>query len=258
MAGTGCTPVGWTVTGPRATWRASRPLNIVHRSPGAYPWRDWRGARDGAAARPLRLPSLRRPRVFEHVRDAFRDLLKQHPTPDARRDILAQMRETLVRARMGLDDLRRGIAESERRVEQERREVSTMQRRRALADGIADAETLALAVKYEALHAERLAVLERKLAAQRDELAMVEAEVQEMTAEIKLANAGGVPGSVGSAGGSGAVDSGIGGAGSLGEDPLGDDQALRDLDSLDAARRRAEQQSNADEMLQALKRRMGK
>lgn len=233
--------------GARHSWRVSGPLNIVHPR---------HGGDTAPAARRRVIPRSLDPNVFENVRDAFRDLLRQQPDPDARRDILAQMRETLVRARMGLDDLRRGIAESEARVAAERREVATMQRRRALAEGIDDAETLALALKYEQLHAERLAVLERKLDAQRAELAMVESEVQEMTAELKLAGAGAVPGRVGS---SGAGESPFSSSGSApGDDPLGDDATLRDLNAMDAARRRAEQESNADDMLQALKRRMGK
>ena len=51
--------------------------------------------------------------MFEDVRQAFRDLLRgTPPSGDARRSIVAQMRETLVQARMGLDDLRKGVIET--------------------------------------------------------------------------------------------------------------------------------------------------
>ena len=100
--------------------------------------------------------------MFEDVRRAFRDLL--HGTPpsgDARRSIIAQMRETLVQARMGLDDLRKGVEETRARLTRERSELETVRRRKQLADGIKDAQTVAIAERYEKQHAERAALLER-------------------------------------------------------------------------------------------------
>jgi hypothetical protein len=171
--------------------------------------------------------------MFEDVRQAFRDLLRgTPPSGDARRSVVAQMRETLVQARMGLDD-----------------------RRKQLAGGINDAETVAIAERYEKQHAERVSLLTRKLETQEAELAMVEREVGEMNAEFKLAAAGGQPGvSAGSS--AGAADRG---AGASDEDVLNENSGLRDeLDGLARARRRAEAESSADEKLAALKRRMGK
>src|SRR4029450_10366672 len=98
---------------------------------------------------PVPLSSLP-PCMFEDVRRAFRDLL--HGTPpsgDARRSILAQMRETLVQARMGPDDLRKGVEETRARLARERSELETVRRRRQLAEGIKDAETVAVAERYE-------------------------------------------------------------------------------------------------------------
>ena len=65
-----------------------------------------------------------------------------------------------------------------------------MRRRKGLAAGINDTETVALAEKYEVLHAERTDVLTRKLAVQEAELAMVEREVAEMTTALKSAMSG--------------------------------------------------------------------
>ena len=191
--------------------------------------------------------------MFDDVRRAFRELL--HGTPpsgDARRAVIAQMRETLVQARMGLDDLRKGVAETKARLNRERADLETVRRRKQLAEGIKDAETVAIAERYEKQHVERVDVLARKLESQEAELALVEREVEEMSSEFKLAAAGANPGvSAGTARGD-AKDSSL-------DDALGNDPGLRDeLDGLARARRRAEAESSADEKLAALKRRMGK
>jgi hypothetical protein len=192
--------------------------------------------------------------MFDDVRQAFRDLLRgTPPSGDARRSIVAQMRETLVQARMGLDDLRKGVDETRARLARERSELETVRRRKQLAEGIDDAQTVTIAERYEKQHAERASLLERKLETQEAELAMVEREVGEMNAEFKLAAAGANPGvSAGSAAGGPAV-------GESADDVTTDHAGLRDeLDGLARARRRAEAESTADEKLAALKRRMGK
>mgnify|MGYP006141754461 CR=1 FL=1 len=75
--------------------------------PSPRPLRRWR--RDLYRSR---VPHPSHPRaVFDEIRDAFRELLRGNPTPDARRSILGDMRETLVRAKMGLDDLRQLAAQ---------------------------------------------------------------------------------------------------------------------------------------------------
>jgi hypothetical protein len=165
------------------------------------------------------------------------------------------MRETLVQARMGLDDLRKGVVETQARLTRERSELDTVRRRKQLAEGINDAETVAIADRYEKQHAERLALLERKLETQEAELAMVEREVGEMNAEFKLAAAGGTPGV---SAGSGPINPDTA-AEREAEAAMGDNAGLRDeLDSLARARRRADAEMSADEKLAALKRRMGK
>ena len=109
--------------------------------------------------------------MFDDVRKAFRDLLRgTPPSGDARRSIVAQMRETLVQARMGLDDLRKGLEETRARLARERSELETVRRRKQLAEGINDAETVAIADRYEKQHAERASLLERKLDPAMDQL----------------------------------------------------------------------------------------
>ena len=193
--------------------------------------------------------------MFDDVRQAFRDLLRgTPPSGDARRSIIAQMRETLVQARMGLDDLRRGVAETQARLNRERSELETVRRRKQLAVGINDTETVTIAERYEKQHTERVAILERKLETQEAELAMVEREVGEMNAEFKLAAAGGMPGVTPGA----ATESASGGT-TEGGDPHDDTTGIRDeIDGLARARRKADAEATADEKLAALKRRMGK
>jgi hypothetical protein len=185
--------------------------------------------------------------MFDSFRQSLRDLMDRSTPPEARRAGLAQMKQTLVQARMGLDDLRGGITQTRHRLAAEQAELETVRRRKGLAAGIDDKETVALAEKYEALHAERTEVLTRKLSAQEAELAMVEREVSEMTAALKLALAGG--------------------EGAL---PLSSEQAeldemldgganvAQEIDALGRASTRSAREAEADRLLAELKRRMGK
>ena len=184
--------------------------------------------------------------MFENLRQSLRDLLEGRVAPADRRELLAQMRDTLVQARVGLHDLRAGVDATRKRLALERREHETVERRRRLAEGIGDSETVAIADRYVKLHGERMAVLERKLGAQEDELALAESEIESMTRDLKAAAAG-----VGMAAPPGAAET----------DPAGLDETERlrqDLDALGRSRRRDVADAHADEMLDALKRRMGK
>lgn len=166
--------------------------------------------------------------------------------------MIASMRDTLVQARIGLGDLRAALETTRMRLAEERRELETVRRRKGLAGGIKDVETVTIAERYEAQHAQRVTVLEQKLGIQETELAMAEREVEEMTAELKLAAAGidSVPSTPAGAGG---VTSGPGAS----TDPDAD-RLRQELDSLARARRRAATEAEADEKLAALKRRMEK
>lgn len=183
--------------------------------------------------------------MFEDLREALRDLLSGGVAPNERRAVLADMRETLVRARMGLDDLRRGVAETRKQLAQEVRDYETAERRRTLAAEIGDKETETIAIRFAAHHAERVAVFQRKLDSQEAELALIDGEVTEMTVQLKAAMAGA---------GSGLRDS-TPSAESLG----GDEESLRaELDRLRRAESRAAHDAAAEERLAELKRRMGK
>jgi hypothetical protein len=187
--------------------------------------------------------------MFENFRQSLRDLMDRSTTPEARRAGLAQMKQTLVQARMGVDKLRGGIEQTRQRLAAEQRELETVRRRKGLAAGINDLETVQLAEKYEVLHAERTDVLTRKLAVQESELAMVEREVAEMTTALKSAM------------------SGVGGQPLQGESASAELDAMldnggadvaREIDALGRASTRSVREAEAERLLAELKRRMGK
>jgi hypothetical protein len=187
--------------------------------------------------------------MFESFRQSLNDLMDRATPPEERRAVLTRMKQTLVQARMGLDDLRGGVAITRQRLEAEMRELETMRRRKTAATAINDVETVALAEKYEAVHAERTEVLRRKLEAQEAELVMVEREVSEMTSELKQAMMG--------AGSS---------AGTIADDARTETDAVLDqggdvaeeIDALSRAGKRSAREAEAEQKLAELKRRMGK
>jgi multidrug resistance efflux pump len=184
--------------------------------------------------------------MFESLRDTLRALRTGGIRPEERRGVISEMRDTLVQARVGITDLRAALETTQSRLAAERRELETIRRRKGLAAGIDDAETVSVAARYEAQHAQRVTILEQKLAVQRAELEIAEREMTEMTAELKQAAVGV---------GSGATPSG--GVAAQGGDA--DAEQLRDeLDSLARSRRRASSDAEAEEKLAALKRRMEK
>jgi hypothetical protein len=191
--------------------------------------------------------------MFDSFRQALRDLMDRATPPEERRAGLARMKQTLVTARMGLDDLRGGVAITRQRLDTERRELETVRRRKGQAEKINDAETVALATKYEAHHAERVAVLARKLEAQEAELAIAERDVAEMSAELKGAMLGTAPG------GAGTPLEREDAAAAAADDAAGDSARVADeIDAMGRARARAEREADAERRLAELKRRMGK
>ena len=184
--------------------------------------------------------------MFEKLRQTLRDALQSASGPEDRRAVVAEMKATLVQARLGVDDLRTGVERTRVRLAAERHELETVQRRRALAAGINDAETVTVADRYARQHTERVDVLERKLDAEVRDLALAEAEVAEMLADFKGAAGGAVPPPARHAAAAAAEVE------DLERDPLRDS-----LDQMGRAHARAAREAAADDQLAALKRRMG-
>jgi hypothetical protein len=183
--------------------------------------------------------------MFESLKDAIQDLLSGRVAPADRRAAIADMKSAMVSAKLGVEDLQKGVDITRTRLASELEQLVTVQRRKKLAEEINDAETVALAVKFEAQHSERIAVLERKLGAQEAEAELAARELAEMMTALKAANAGvgsGTPRSAPS------------------DEELGlpnDAKLSSELDSLARQRSRAEKDAIAEAKLEELKRRMG-
>ncbi|MFN8571855.1 MAG: hypothetical protein U0132_07345 [Gemmatimonadaceae bacterium] len=183
--------------------------------------------------------------VFDDIKDAFRDLLSGRVAPEERRAFLHSMRESLALARVSVDEMRDAVASTRRRLQHERTELETVLRRKTLAEGINDAETVAIAARFESQHVAKIAALEKKLDGGEAELSIAEAEVAEMMDQLKAANAG-----VGSGMRPGAASSPDGGSTESAE-------LEREIDSVGRAQRRAALDADADARLAELKKKMG-
>jgi len=200
--------------------------------------------------------------VFESLKETIDDLLGGRVHAGDRRAVINGMKQALVLAKLGVEDLEKGVVTTRGRLESERRELETAERRKGLAEGINDAETVAIAGKFAEQHAERIAVLERKLEAQEAEAALARRDYDEMLVQLKAASSG--AGSVGSggaggAGGAGAAPAGTARAPSDAELGLLDDAVLRaEFDAMHRQRAREDKDAEATARLEELKRRMGR
>ena len=122
--------------------------------------------------------------MFERLRAALEAALASATPPPDLREIAGQMQEAVIQAKAGVLAMREALEASERELGHERQEIETAARRRDLAAGIQDAETVAVAERFLARHQERYAVLDRKVAAQREELALAERDLAEMRTQL--------------------------------------------------------------------------
>lgn len=177
--------------------------------------------------------------MFERLRAAVNAALDAATPPSDWRDLAGQMRRAAVDGRAAVMKLRDGLAQTERELAIEGRHLEDARRRGSMAESIGDAETSEVAGRFVAKHAERVSVLEQKLAAQRAELALAEREVGEMVGQLKeLELRGGVP--------------------SSGPGPVAAQLEADEGEALGAEMDRAARDAAADAALRELKKRMGK
>ena len=188
--------------------------------------------------------------MFENFRQALNTLLSRGTPPEERRALLGHMRETLARAKAGVEDLRSGVERTRARLAAEQRELDTVRRRKRLAAQVNDAQTVSVAERFEVHHAERVLVLEQKVAVQERELALAEAEVAEMMQAFKAAVA------TGGAAGAGAPS--IDEAATREVDEALAGRGTAEMDDLARTRQREQRNADAERRLEELKRRMGK
>ena len=188
--------------------------------------------------------------MFKRLMDALERALASATPPPELGEMASRMREAVIEQKAAVGALRAALVKSEEELAFHQRELATAERRRTLAEGIQDAETVNVAGQYAARMGERVAVLERKVAAQREELALAERELTEMTAQLaEAAKRRGVEAS--ERGAAGAWDA----LGEAGMDRPGTDvggEALR------SQLERAGHEAAADAKLEELKRRMGR
>ena len=188
--------------------------------------------------------------MFERLRAAINAALDA-ATPDADpRAGVSKMREAVIDARVSLEAMREGIVTTESRLGQERSRLAAAARRGRLAAGIEDHDTVQVAARFSEKHRERVEVLERKLAAQRSELALAEREYEEMKRELKGAQRNRAAGDAARHAEAAWRNIEAAGGARPGADP--DDALLRSR--IDRAAREAQ----AEDQLAELKRRMGR
>lgn len=137
-----------------------------------------------------------------------------------------------VEGRAALSKLRDLLHDSEAQLAGERRQLVDAERRGALAFGIEDAETHRLAEEFAGKHRERVSVLERKVEAQQAEIALLEREVDTVVRQLKTAG--------------------------LGVDPVPDPGPDVNDERLRGEIDRAGREAAADQMLEHLKKKMGR
>jgi len=129
--------------------------------------------------------------VLEGLRARLEQLLADHSIPDDPRARGLALHAALLEGKVGLTSLREGLSVTERMLTNERQLLTDAERRGGLAREIGDAETTRVAEEFTARHRERVAVLERKLEVQREELRLTERDVESMTTEYRRLRQGG-------------------------------------------------------------------
>ncbi len=127
--------------------------------------------------------------MFEGLKARLERLLQDHSRPDPRARAAA-LREAVLEAKVGIQTMRSALAATERELEAERRQLADAERRGQLAAQLPDQETVSVAERFAQRHRDRVGVLERKLAVQRDELTLAEREAADMLNEYRSARPG--------------------------------------------------------------------
>jgi hypothetical protein len=127
---------------------------------------------------------------IDELKERFERLLGEYTRPVDAREQSHALHSALVDLKTGLKDLHAALAATHREVETEREQLATAERRGREASEIGDAETAEVAGQFIARHQERLEVLDRKLAAQRDEIAIAERDYAELAERYRTARQG--------------------------------------------------------------------
>ena len=136
--------------------------------------------------------------MLDGLKARLDQLLRERAGGDLRA-YAAGMREALIEAKVGLVRMNEALLATEQELEAERKQLDDAERRGRLAAAVPDLQTVEVAERFAARHRVRIEVLVRKVAVQRDELLLVQREIQEMSAEVQNAGSGGASASIRSA-----------------------------------------------------------
>ncbi len=117
-------------------------------------------------------------------------LLSEQGLGSSSRQQAGALHDALVDLKLGLKDLKDAVGRTERELSTEREQLATTERRARLALEINDTETADLAREYGDRHRQRVELLERKLAVQRDELTISEKEYEVLSERYRNARQG--------------------------------------------------------------------
>ena len=127
--------------------------------------------------------------MFESVKARLEKLLRDHSRSDPRA-YMSALREALLEAKVGVATMRSALVKSEEELRREQRQLTDAERRGRLALEVPDQQTVTLAEQFARRHRERIAVLERKISVQRDELVLAQREVEEMLGQVRGGSSG--------------------------------------------------------------------
>jgi hypothetical protein len=138
-----------------------------------------------------RFSDLDNPTVLEGLRARLEKLLADHTSPGDPHARVAQLHAALLETKVAVASMRDALAATERALQAEQTQLADAERRGQLAAQIPDPETIQVALQFAGRHRERVTVLERKLAAQREELSLAERDLEQLAAAYRAARAGG-------------------------------------------------------------------
>jgi len=161
-----------------------------------------------------------------------------------------------VHAKLAVNEMRAALTVTEQRLRNEQTELDTVRRRQGLAADIGDHETVAVAERFAAQHAERVTVLESKRMVQQQELALAEREYESMSADLRRVMSGLAPEASGSEASSAEAAAAREADALLRDEPLPSDDPLAAPPP--SRRTRSEREADAEARLADLKRKLGR
>jgi hypothetical protein len=128
--------------------------------------------------------------MFEGWRDRLEQLMADLTPGTDPRERTGPLREAMIELKIGLQAMREGLDATTRQVEEQRQHLADVERRGRLAAAVPDLETVRIAEEFAEKHRERIALLERKLAVQQQEVTMAQQDLDELRTSFKAASMG--------------------------------------------------------------------